>query len=141
MFNIDLFEIIFFISFALIFLGPEKLLELLKIIYQWYQKIKFFIQNFQNDIERELRLTELQKNLESEIDKIRDLEKLLSQKIHTDIDYIYISLPYSSLEKIRLIEHDNRLTNMRIYPKSYSMINKDINKKKSILESIKIYDL
>lgn len=132
MFNIGLFELVFFVSFALIFLGPDKLLTLLKTTYQCYQKLKFFLQNFQNDIERELKLTELQQNLESEINKVRELEKVLSQKIHMDIHPIfpvYISFPYNSLEKIESITSAKILSSIQLYPKSYSTINKDLYKK------------
>lgn len=122
MFNIGLFEFVFFIVFALIFLGPEKLLELLKSTYQWYQKIKSLLQNFQNDVERELKLNELQQTLESEINKVKDLEKLLSQKIYTELDSnlpIYISLPYNSLEKIESITYSKTLSTISLYPRSY----------------------
>ncbi len=131
MFNIGLFEFVFFIVFALIFLGPEKLLELLKSTYQWYQKIKSLLQNFQNDVERELKLNELQQTLESEINKVKDLEKLLSQKIYTELDSnlpIYISLPYNSLEKIESITYSKTLSTISLYPRSYTALNKEINR-------------
>lgn len=125
MLNVGFFELIFFISFALIFLGPEKLLELLKSAYGLYQKIKHLLQNFQTDIERELKLNELQQTLESEISKVRDLEKVLSQKIYAEIhsdEPIYIGLPYSSLGKIEAISALEE-RHLDLYPLSYTTLN------------------
>ncbi|MHA3084179.1 Sec-independent protein translocase subunit TatA/TatB [Acinetobacter sp. ANC 5383] len=129
MLNIGLFEFIFFISFALIFLGPEKLLELLKSMYQLYQKIKCLVQNFQTDIERELKLNQLQQTLEFEINKVKDLEKILSHKIHAEIDSdlpIYIGFPYSNIGKIEAIIPIERINHIYLYPFSYSILNKNI---------------
>lgn len=129
MLNVGLFELIFFISFALIFLGPEKLLELLKTVYRLYQKIKQMLQNFQTDMERELKLNELQQTLESEINKVRDLEKILSQKIYAELhsdEHIYISLPYSSLGKIEAIVPMKRAEHLNLYPLSYTTFNEYI---------------
>ena len=129
MLNVGLFEIIFLISFALIFLGPEKLLELLKSTYQLYQKVKNLLQNFQTDIERELKLNELQQTLESEINKVRDLEKMLSQKIYAELHSdqpIYIGLPYSSLGKIEAIVPMEQAAHIDLYPLSYTTLNQHI---------------
>lgn len=129
MLNVGLFEFIFFISFALIFLGPEKLLELLKTAYGLYQKIKHLLQNFQTDIERELKLNELQQTLESEINRVRDLEKALSQKIYAELhsdEPIYIGLPYSSLGKIEAIVPLKHAGHLDLYPLSYTTLNEHI---------------
>lgn len=129
MLNIGLFELIFFIAFALIFLGPEKLLELLKTVYRLYQKIKHLMQNFQTDLERELKLNELQQTLESEINKVRDLEKMLSRKIHTDLDTdqpVYLGLPYSYLGNFVAITPLQYRKQMRILPFSYMYFNEQI---------------
>lgn len=125
MFNVGLFELVFFISFALIFLGPEKLLELLKGSYQFYQKLRHLLQNFQTDVERELKLNALQETLATEIDKVRHLEQMLSQKIQDDLEDntpIYMSLPYSDLGKIQAlyIYHPQQLF---CIPMSYSVVN------------------
>ncbi|WOE43167.1 Sec-independent protein translocase subunit TatA/TatB [Acinetobacter chinensis] len=126
MFNVGLFEFIFFVSFALIFLGPEKLLELLKTVYQFYQKIRAMLQSFQSDMERELKLNELQLTLESEINKVKDLEKILSQKIYADLSSdtpVHISLPYSSLGKIEKIIPLKQVDHPAAYPLSYAALN------------------
>lgn len=129
MLNVGLFELVFFISFALIFLGPEKLVELLKTAYGLYQKVKQLLQNFQTDIERELKLNELQEKLESEINKVKDLEKTLSQKIYAELhsdEPIYIGLPYSSLGKIEAVSPMDQAGQLDLYPLSYTTLNEHI---------------
>ncbi|MGE8538604.1 MAG: hypothetical protein ACN6NI_04915 [Acinetobacter sp.] len=126
MLNIGLFELLFFISFALIFLGPEKLLELLKSAYQLYHKVKCLLQNFQTDVERELKLNELQQTLEAEINKVKDLEQILSQKIYAELhsdEPVYIGLPYSSLGKIEAIVPIDQAEYFHLYPLSYMTLN------------------
>ena len=124
MFNIGLFELMFFISFALIFLGPEKLLELLKTVYQFYHKLKYMLQHFQHDVERELKLDALQQSLEVEINKVRDLEKILSDRIYADLQteqMVYVSVPYSSLGNIEALTPLDQLP--KLLPWSYMQLN------------------
>lgn len=131
MFNVGLFELIFFLSFALIFLGPEKLLELVKSAYQIYRKLKLMFHNIQSDLERELKLNELQQTLESEINKVKDLEKLLSQKIYADLEsnhIVYSLMPYSSLDKIQSItSFDLSIQKQILIPFSYDTYNRVFN--------------
>lgn len=139
MLNVGLFELVFFISFALIFLGPEKLVELLKTAYGLYQKVKQLLQNFQTDIERELKLNELQEKLESEINKVRDLEKTLSQKIYAELhsdEPIYIGLPYSSLGKIEAVSPMDQAGQLDLYPLSYTTLNERILTPSSLSRSM-----
>jgi Tat protein translocase TatB subunit len=129
MLNVGLFELIFFVSFALIFLGPEKLVNLLKSSYQFYQKLRQLLHNVQTDLERELKLNELQNTLESEIDKVRDLERILSQKIQQDLcdtNPIYVSLPYHDLGGIRSLEPNPRRA-FECVPLSYSELNQKLD--------------
>lgn len=129
MLNIGLFELLFFISFALIFLGPEKLVELLKSSYQFYQKLRQLIQNVHTDLERELKLNELQNTLESEINKVRDLERILSQQIQRDLADsrpVYVSLPYSDLGWIQSIEIHASQHTLSCVPMSYSRLNQKL---------------
>ncbi len=124
MFNIGLFELMFFISFALIFLGPEKLLELLKTVYQFYHKLKYMLQHFQHDVERELKLDALQQSLEVEINKVRDLEKILTDRIYADLQteqMVYVSVPYSSLGNIEALTPLDPLP--KLLPWSYMQLN------------------
>lgn len=129
MLNVGLFEFVFFLSFALIFLGPEKLVELLKSVFQFYHKLKRVLQRFQSDVERELKLNELQQTLESEIDKVRDLERILSQKIYTELQNdspVHVSLPYSSLGSIRGITISSSILVYFRCPYSYSAFNTNL---------------
>ena len=61
MLNIGMTELLFFGIIALLVLGPEKLPEAARFVGKWYGKIKRTISNVQNDIDRELRLSELRK--------------------------------------------------------------------------------
>lgn len=130
MLNVGLFELVFFLGFALIFLGPEKLIELLKSAYQFYQKLKAMFQNLQSDLERELKLNELQQTLETEIAKVQDLERLLSQKIAIDLQQpqiIYQLMPYYSLDPIQQltpVEQAQRCFSAG--PLSYDMYNRKL---------------
>lgn len=136
MFNVGLFELVFFLSFALIFLGPEKLLEFVKSAYQTYRKLKLMFHNIQSDLERELKLNELQQTLESEINKVRDLEKLLSQKIYADLEsnhIVYSLMPYSCLDKIQSVTlFDLSIQKQILIPFSYDTYNRVFNANTSL---------
>lgn len=131
MFNVGLFELIFVLSFALIFLGPQKLVELIKYVYQFIQKFKLLIHNVQSDLERELKLNELQSTLENEIAKVRDLERVLSEKIYADLSdqsIIYSLMPYSNHIQIRLITVCDLSAPKIVHtPFSYDLINQRLN--------------
>lgn len=80
MFNVGISELFVFSIIALIILGPEKLPQAIRFIGQWYAKSKRFVGNIQNDIDRELRLSELKAQMDQEIEKIRALEKKLNDQ-------------------------------------------------------------
>ena len=59
MLNIGMTELLAFGIIALLVLGPDKLPEAARFAAKSYAKIKRLISNVQNDIDRELRLSEL----------------------------------------------------------------------------------
>ena len=89
MLNIGMTELLFFGIIALLVLGPEKLPEAARFVGKWYGKIKRTISNVQNDIDRELRLSELREQMQQEMARIQELE----QKIL----YIILEDPSKSL--------------------------------------------
>lgn len=60
---------------ALLVLGPEKLPEGVRFAGKWYAKIKRMVSNAQNDLDRELRLSELREQMNNEMNKIQELEQ------------------------------------------------------------------
>ena len=127
MLNIGLFELLFFIAFALIFLGPEKLLQLLKSVYTFYRTLKHMLNSVQRDLERELKLNELQHSVAHELSKLRDLEQYLSQKINADLKLnppIYALAPYLTRAKIQSFQpHLNVQIHRKFKPYSYDLYN------------------
>ena len=74
MLNIGMTELLCFAIIALLVLGPEKLPEGARFAGKWYSKAKRMISNVQNDIDRELRLSELREQMQSEKKRIQELE-------------------------------------------------------------------
>ena len=81
MLNLGMTEIFCFAIIALLVLGPDKLPEAARFVAKWYGKIKKFISNIQNEIDRELRLSEFREEMQKEIEKITELERRLQQQI------------------------------------------------------------
>ncbi|APX62757.1 MULTISPECIES: Sec-independent protein translocase protein TatB [Acinetobacter] len=74
MLNIGMTELLAFGVIALLVLGPDKLPEAVRFIGKWSTKIKRTVSNIQNDLDRELRLSELREQMQSELKRIQELE-------------------------------------------------------------------
>lgn len=74
MLNIGMTELLVFGAIALLILGPDKLPEAVRFIGKWSAKIKRIAGNIQNDLDRELRLSELREQMQSELKRIQELE-------------------------------------------------------------------
>lgn len=74
MLNIGMTELLSFGVIALLVLGPEKLPEAVRFAGKWYGKMKRTVSNIQNDLDRELRLSELRAQMQSEMLRIQELE-------------------------------------------------------------------
>lgn len=81
MLNLGMTEIFCFAVIALLVLGPDKLPEAARFVAKWYGKIKKFINNIQNEIDRELRLSEFREEMQKEIDKITELERRMQLQL------------------------------------------------------------
>jgi len=65
MFDIGFLEILIISVVALLVFGPEKLPELARNIGLWVGRIRRFADNMKSDIDKELRLHELQESMKS----------------------------------------------------------------------------
>ncbi|TCB79938.1 Sec-independent protein translocase protein TatB [Acinetobacter sp. ANC 4173] len=74
MLNIGMTELLTFGIIALLVLGPDKLPEAARFAAKWYAKFKRMISNVQNDIDRELRMSELREQMQNEMKRIQELE-------------------------------------------------------------------
>jgi len=74
MLNIGMTELLAFGVIALLVLGPDKLPEAVRFIGKWSTKIKRTVSNIQNDLGRELRLSELREQMQTELKRIQELE-------------------------------------------------------------------
>lgn len=83
MLNIGMTELLVFGIIALLILGPEKLPEAVRFIGKWYSKIKRTISNVHDDIDRELRLSELRAQMQKEMQKIHALEIKMQNQLNT----------------------------------------------------------
>lgn len=81
MLDVGFSELLVFGIIALLVLGPEKLPVAARFAGKWYSKIKRTVSNVQNDIDRELRLSELREQMQLEMQRIQELE----QKMQTQM--------------------------------------------------------
>ena len=65
-------ELLAFGIISLLVLGPDKLPEAARFAGKWYAKIKRMVSNVQNDIDRELRLSELREQMQNEMQRIKE---------------------------------------------------------------------
>ena len=84
MLNIGMTELLIFGIIALLVLGPDKLPEAVRFVGTWYGKIKRMVSNVQNDLDRELRLSELREQMQAEMQRIQELEAKMQAQM-TDL--------------------------------------------------------
>lgn len=82
MLDVGFSELLVFGIIALLVLGPEKLPEAARFAAKWYAKFKRAISSVQNDIDRELRLSEFREQMQQEMQKIQELEKKMEAQMH-----------------------------------------------------------
>lgn len=81
MLNIGMTELLIFGIIALLVLGPDKLPEAVRFVGTWYGKIKRMVSNVQNDLDRELRLSELREQMQAEMQRIQELEAKMQAQV------------------------------------------------------------
>lgn len=83
MLDVGFSELLVFGVIALLVLGPEKLPEAARFAAKWYGKLKRTVSNVQNDIDRELRLSELREQMNQEMQRIQELEEKMQHQMQT----------------------------------------------------------
>ncbi|MDQ8936626.1 Sec-independent protein translocase protein TatB [Acinetobacter rudis] len=81
MLDVGFSELLVFGVIALLVLGPEKLPEAARFAAKWYSKFKRAISSVQNDIDRELRLSELREQMNQEMKRIQELEEKMQRQM------------------------------------------------------------
>ncbi|MFM6904654.1 MAG: Sec-independent protein translocase protein TatB [Acinetobacter tjernbergiae] len=81
MLDVGMSELLVFGIIALLVLGPDKLPQAARFVGKWYGKIKKFINNVQNEIDRELKLSEFREEMQKEVEKITELERRLQKQL------------------------------------------------------------
>ena len=81
MLNIGMTELLTFGIIALLVLGPDKLPEAARFAGRWYARIKRHISNIQNEIDRELKISEFRKEMQDELNRIEALERKVQSQL------------------------------------------------------------
>ncbi len=81
MLDVGMSELLVFGIIALLVLGPEKLPQAARFVGKWYGKIKRIVSNVQNDLDRELRLSELREQMRQEMQRIAELEQKMQAQM------------------------------------------------------------
>ena len=82
MLNLGMTEILCFAMIALLALGPKNLPEAARFTAKWYGKFKRLISNIQDEIDRELRLSEFREEMQKEIHRISELEVRMQHQLN-----------------------------------------------------------
>ena len=81
MLDVGFSELLVFGIIGLLVLGPDKLPEAARFAAKWYSKFKRTISNVQNDIDRELRLSEFREQMQNEMQRIQALEQKVQAQV------------------------------------------------------------
>lgn len=82
MLNIGFSELLLFGIIALIVLGPDKLPTAVRTAGRWYARLRFMLGNLQQDIEKELQLSELREHMQQELDRIKLIEAQMQVQLN-----------------------------------------------------------
>ncbi len=78
MFDMGFAEMMIIGIVALIVVGPERLPSVARSAGKWIAKIKGFVNNVKNDVEREFKTDELKKILDQQKDELQSLKEAMS---------------------------------------------------------------
>ena len=81
MLDVGMSELLVFGIIALLVLGPDKLPQAARFVGKWYGKVKRLVNNVQNDLDRELRLSELREQMQKEMQRINELEQKMQAQM------------------------------------------------------------
>jgi len=88
MFDIGFSELTLIAILGLIILGPERLPGAAKTLGTWVRKIRGMAKNFNSEIERELDIDSLRKELANQNEKIMQQAQALSKKLNRPVEEI-----------------------------------------------------
>lgn len=137
MLDVGFSELLVFGIIALLVLGPDKLPEAARFAAKWYSKFKRAINSVQNDIDRELRLSEFREQMQQEMQKIQEFEQKMqaqmqelqqqiavdqeshlalidNKKIHTTYHKLDITVPVIYMSKTWLDKQNCTVTRSQI---------------------------
>lgn len=81
MLNIGFTEILLFGIIALVVLGPDKLPIAVRTAGRWYARLRYMVSNLQQDIEKELQLSELREHMQQELSRIKSIEAQMQAQL------------------------------------------------------------
>ena len=81
MLNVGFSELLLFGIIALIVLGPEKLPVAARTAGRWYAHLRRLASNLQQDIEKEIQLSELREHMQQELGRIKAIEKQMQAQL------------------------------------------------------------
>lgn len=81
MLNIGFTEILLFGIIALVVLGPDKLPIAVRTAGRWYARLRYMVSNLQQDIEKELQLSELREHMQQELNRIKSIEAQMQAQL------------------------------------------------------------
>ncbi|WP_151752864.1 Sec-independent protein translocase protein TatB [Acinetobacter soli] len=81
MLDVGFGELFCFGMIALLVLGPDKLPVAARFAGRWYARAKRYISNIQNEIDRELKLSEFRKEMQDELDRLHSLEQSMQARL------------------------------------------------------------
>jgi len=83
MFDIGFWELVIMALVALVIIGPERLPDFARDAGRWIRKIRLFIQSAKREVEKELKLDELN-DLNESIDQVDGLMKQAPDRLLQD---------------------------------------------------------
>lgn len=104
MFNVGFSELLVFGIITLLVLGPERLPEAARFAGKWYARLIRFINNAQQDLNRELGINELREQMRKEMERITELEQRMQEKI-TELDQQAQNIDF---DKLKTNEQESR---------------------------------
>ncbi|MDC4714431.1 Sec-independent protein translocase protein TatB [Acinetobacter baumannii] len=111
MFNVGFSELLVFGIIALLVLGPERLPEAARFAGKWYARLIRFINNAQQDLNRELGINELREQMRKEMERITELEQRMQEKIN-ELDQQAQNIDF---DKIKTNDQESRKRTHIIY--------------------------
>jgi len=95
MFDVSFSELLLIALVALIVLGPQRLPEVARTAGQWLGKLRRFVSDVKQDLDREMNQSELAelRKLKAELDDTRRVMEDASQRLLQDVNPVPVRFP------------------------------------------------